>query len=95
MIRPIALAASTLLAAAPAHASFVLNFSGVPTGQTPLSLTTTDGNVVTFSSPSDPGGFAVSNALPFSALATGFTAMSRASFPGRAWWTWPTQGLRR
>ena len=75
MIRPIALAASTLLAAAPAHASFVLNFSGVPTGQTPLSLTTTDGNVVTFSSPSDPGGFAVSNALPFSALATGFTTV--------------------
>ena len=75
MTRIAALAAITLLAAAPAHASFVLNFSGAPTGQTPLSLTTSDGNVVTFSSPSDPGGFAVSNALPFSTLATGFTTV--------------------
>ena len=72
MVRLAALAAGAFFLATPAKASFVLTFASVPAGQTPLSLTATDGNVLTFSSPSDPGGFAVSNALPFS-NAPGFT----------------------
>jgi hypothetical protein len=66
----LAAAAATLSAASPALADFTVNFAGLTGDSNPLVVPTSDGNSVTFDSPTGPGTFSVAN----TGLFTGFGA---------------------
>lgn len=67
----VAAAGVMLSAAAPASAAFTINFATLVGSSNPFAVPTSDGNTVTFDSPSGPGTFTVEDSGLFQDFAAG------------------------